>query len=115
MLSAEDLVALQKDVRTVHVSDAVESYIVRLVRATRDHASLDLGASPRASLGLYRGGQALAALQGRSYVLPDDVKRLAPFIINHRVISSSTTRLRGRSTADIVRELLDSVPTPVEA
>lgn len=115
VLSAEELIGLQKDVRTVHVSDAVEEYIVRLVRATRDSPSLDLGASPRASLGLFRAAQAMAALQKRSFVLPDDVKRLAPNVLGHRVMASSSTRLRGRTAGQIVADIIEGVPAPVEA
>lgn len=115
VVSAEELLGLQREARRVFVSEAVEEYLVRLVRATRDHPTIELGASPRASLGLYRGGQALAAINGRSYVLPDDVKRLAPFVLAHRVLLKAGTRLRGRSAADVVDEIVHAVPAPVEA
>jgi MoxR-like ATPase len=101
-------------VRAVHVSEAVEDYVVRLARATRLHAALQLGASPRATLALYRASQALAALQGRSYVLPDDVKRLATPVLAHRLIASAQSRLRGRGAAEILAEIVSSVPVPVE-
>src|SRR5207302_744180 len=81
----------------------------------RLHASVELGASPRATLALYRASQALAGLHGRSYVLPDDVKRLAAAVLTHRVITSAQARLRGRGAADAVTELLATVPVPVEA
>ena len=109
-----ELVAMQRLAREVHVAEVVEDYVVRLVRASRLHASIELGASPRATLGLYRAAQALAALNGRGYVLPDDVKRLAPAVLTHRLIISAQSRLRGRSAADVLNEVLGSVPVPVE-
>ncbi|MFN8532671.1 MAG: MoxR family ATPase [Dehalococcoidia bacterium] len=115
VVAAEDLLALQREVRRVHVSDVVEEYIVRLVRATRDHPTIELGASPRASLGLYRGAQALAALAGREYVLPDDAKRLAPAVLGHRVLLKAGTRLRGRTSSEVVDEVVRGVAAPVEA
>jgi len=114
VVGVAELLAMQRLVRDVHVSDAVEEYVVRLVRASRLHAALELGASPRATLGLYRCAQALAALRGRGYVLPDDVKTLAPSVLTHRIIATPQARLRGRGAADIVAELLSTVPVPVE-
>src|SRR4030081_2641336 len=105
-----ELVAMQRLCRHVHVADAVEDYVVRLVRASRLHASVELGASPRATIGLYRAAQALAAVKGRGYVLPHDVKRLAPAVLTHRLIVSAQARLRGRGAA----EVLATVPVPVE-
>ncbi len=115
VVSAEDLLEMQQVVRQTHVSAAIEEYIVRLVRATREHSMVELGASPRASLGLYRTAQAAAALDGRDFVLPDDVKRLAPFVLVHRVMLRAGTRLRGRSADEVVTEVVQSVPVPVEA
>ncbi len=114
VVSAGELAAMQRAVRTVHVSDAVEDYVVRMVRASRLHAAVELGASPRATLALYRASQAFAAIHGRGYVLPDDVKRLAPAVLTHRMIASAQSRLRGRYAPDIVADLLGSVPVPVE-
>jgi MoxR-like ATPase len=114
VVSVAELSAIQRLVRAVHVSEAVEDYVVRLVRATRLHAALQLGASPRATLALYRGSQALAGLQGRGYVLPDDVKRLATPVLAHRLIASAQSRLRGRGAAEILGEILGTVPVPVE-
>ena len=104
--------AMQRLAREVHVAEPVEDYIVRLVRASRLHASIELGASPRATLALYRAAQALAGIQGRGYVLPDDVKRLAPAVLTHRLIISAQSRLRGRGPADVLTEILASVPVP---
>ena len=109
-----ELLAMQRLAREVHVADVVEEYVVRLVRASRLHASIELGASPRATLGLYRAAQALAAIKGRGYVLPDDVKRLAPAVLTHRLIVSAQSRLRGRGAADVLNDVLASVPVPVE-
>jgi MoxR-like ATPase len=109
-----ELVAMQRLTRQVHVAEAVADYVVRLVRASRLHASVELGASPRATLGLYRAAQALAAINGRGYVLPDDVKRLAPPVLGHRLITTAQSRLRGRAAGDVIDDLLASVPVPVE-
>jgi MoxR-like ATPase len=106
---------LQEGCRRVHVSDAVEGYLLSIVRATRDHEELDLGASPRASLALYRAAQARAAVHGRDYVLPDDVKALAPAVLGHRLLPAAQSRLRGRGAAVIVEQLLESLPAPVES
>jgi MoxR-like ATPase len=114
VVDADELARMQRLVREVHVADAVEDYIVRLVRASRLHASVELGASPRATLALYRAAQALAGLNGRSYVLPDDVKRLVPVVLAHRLITSAQSRLRGRGASDVVSDLLSTVPVPVE-
>jgi MoxR-like ATPase len=111
--SGESLPALQRSVDAIHVSDAVLSYILRLAVATRQHFDITLGASPRASLALYRASQAAAALAGREFVLPDDVKRLAEPVLRHRLLLKSESALRGRTPAAVLREILLS--TPVEA
>jgi MoxR-like ATPase len=98
----------------VLVGEAVEAYLVDLVRATREEAGVALGASPRASLALYRASQALAALDGRTYVLPDDVKRLAGPVLGHRLSLSDQARLENRGAAETVAAVLHSVPVPVE-
>ena len=102
VLDAADLTALQQACRRIHVSEAVEDYLITLVHATRGHESLDLGASPRASLALYHAAQALAAIRGREYVLPDDVKYLAPPVLGHRLLPTAQSRLRGRGATAIV-------------
>ncbi len=111
--AAEELTAAAQAVRRVHCEGIVRDYIVHVVQATRAHAGLDLGASPRASLALFRASRALAAVRGRPYVIPDDVKALAPAVLPHRLILSSSARLRGRDAAGIVDEVLGSVPAPV--
>ena len=112
--SADELVNLQRAVRDVHVSPAIETYIVDLVRATRAHPEIELGASPRASLGLLRTAQALAAARRREYGLPDYVKVLVPYVLPHRLITTAQARLRERGAREIAGEILHAVPAPVE-
>ncbi len=108
------LVDLQRAVRRIVISDAVRGYLVALVRATREHPLVELGASPRGTLALGHAAQALAAVRGRGFVLPDDVKTLAPAVLGHRIILNADARLRGRDSAEIVAEVLATVPVPVE-
>jgi MoxR-like ATPase len=108
--SAADLLSMQKQVRDIFVDPAVSDYIVRLVTATRNHPDVYLGASPRGSLALYRAGQAYAALSGRDYVIPDDIKTLAVPALAHRTIVKTAATVRDVDSALIVRELLDTVP-----
>ena len=108
-----DVVNTQEMVRRIYVDPVLSSYIVRLAQATRIHEDVELGASPRATLGLYRCSQAYAAIRGRDYVTPDDVKVLAPYALAHRMILASQARLRGRSAEDVVIELLSRVEVPV--
>ncbi|MBA3943966.1 MAG: MoxR family ATPase [Herpetosiphonaceae bacterium] len=114
VLSAAALVALQAQVPLVTVDEVVRHYLVAIVRATREDPAIALGASPRGSLALHRTAQARAALQGRDFVLPDDVKALAPAVLGHRLMLNSEARLRGRTANTIVKAILDRVPVPVE-
>ena len=100
------LPALAERVWDVHVDDTVRDYIVRLALATREHSDLVLGASPRGSLALYRSAQAFAALQGRDFALPDDVKMLAPFVLSHRCLVEPESGLRGISAKDVITQVL---------
>jgi MoxR-like ATPase len=111
---AEDLLAMQARVREVLVETSVREYVVDVVRATRNHDAVELGVSPRGTLALYRTAQALAAVRGRSFVVPDDVKYLAPAVLTHRLIISPQTRLRGRRPEEVVAEIVNTVPVPVE-
>lgn len=111
---AEDLLLMQEQIKTIQVEETVREYMVDVVRATRDHEAVELGVSPRGSLALYRTAQALAALRGRAFVIPDDVKWLAPSVLTHRIIISPQTRLRGRRPEEVVSEIVDTVPVPVE-
>lgn len=114
VVSAEEILAIQKIVRRVAVHPAIEEYIVRLTRATRDEPAIQLGASPRGSLALYKTAQAFAALHGRDFVLPDDVKRVLAPVLEHRLITTSQARVRGRAVSDILQEIAARVPVPVE-
>jgi len=112
IVSAEELSQMQEAVKDVFISPAIKRYIVDLTHQTRQHNEVYLGASPRGSLALYRTGQARAALRGRDYVLPDDIKALAVPTLAHRVILGAGARLRDLSSQQIVEEILNSVPVP---
>ena len=114
VVSVDELLDMQRRCRAVYMSDAVEGYLIALVRATREHPSIELGASPRATLALYRTAQAHAAIHGRAFVLPDDVKQLAPAVLTHRLITRTQTRLRGMSRDALIAEIIASIPVPVE-
>ncbi len=114
VLSIGDLDLLKAEAARVHVADAVRGYLVSLVRATRGHPCITLGASPRASLALFRGARALACIRGREFVRPDDIKELAAPILGHRVIPSAEARLTARDPAGLLTDLVASVPVPVE-
>ena len=105
---------LQQAVREVEVHDDIRIYIVQIVRQTREWPDLALGASPRASLALYRASQAYAAIKGRDYVIPDDVKSLAQPVIQHRLLLSSQGRLNRIDTSSVVRSILEAAEAPVE-
>ena len=112
VLAVEELRDLQTAVREIYVDSTVSDYIVRLVNGTRNHPDVYLGASPRGSLALYRAGQAMAALLGRDYVIPDDIKALAEPALAHRLIIKTSSTIHDVQPGQVVRELLDS--TPVE-
>jgi MoxR-like ATPase len=114
VISSDDLQQMQTACRQVHVAADVEDYIIGIIHATREHASLELGASPRAMLALYHASQALAALRGRAFVIPDDVKYLVTPILIHRIIPKSESRLRGYQAEQTLKEIVDSVSVPVE-
>ena len=113
VVSGKELQAMQEAVRDIYVDQQVSEYIVRLVTATRNHPDVYLGASPRGSLGLYRAGQAYAALSGRDYVIPDDIKALAVPALAHRTIVKTAATVRDVDSSLIIRELLDTVPVEV--
>ena len=113
VVSCEDVLRAIAEAASVRVQDDVRHYLVKVARSTRVDADVRLGASPRATLALHRAAQAWAAMQGRDFVLPDDVKRLAVPVLAHRLIASLEARLRGRDSAAIVQSILDSVPVPV--
>jgi MoxR-like ATPase len=109
---AEEITQLISTIRSVHVSDEVRRYVVDLVSATRRHPDLRLGASPRATLHLIRTARAAAALEGRPFVVPDDVQALAPAVLAHRLLPTAEAQLSRRTTTDVVTEILRRVPLP---
>ena len=111
--SADEVLRIQNIVRQVFISPVLRTYLVQLVRATRQHSDVELGASPRATLGLYRAAQALAAVRGQEYVTPDDIKTMAGPALAHRIILRSMARLRERTQASVVAELLEQQPVPI--
>jgi len=115
VVSREEVLRMQEQVKEVHLDASVKEYLVALVTATRQHPMLSLGASPRASLGLMRTGQARAAVYGRDFVLPDDVKAMAPAVLCHRLLLKPEARARQTDPEQIVSEVLDRVPVPAVA
>ena len=114
VVEVSELLEMQRLCRQVHVEESIRNYIVTIVQATRSHQGIKLGASPRASLSLYLASQSLAAIQGRNYVIPDDVKHLVVPVLAHRLINKVETRLRGQSAESILEEILAATPVPVE-
>jgi MoxR-like ATPase len=112
--SPEEVLRLQAERRQVRVEETIRNYIVRVARATRKHGEIELGASPRATLALYGAAQAWAAIAGRDYVLPDDVKEMAPHVLTHRLMIAPQAQLRGRRPEELVADIVDTVPVPVE-
>ena len=108
----QEVAELQRAAKTVYVDQLVRQYIVSLTEATRRHGEVSLGASPRASLGLFRTARALALIRDRDYVIPDDVKLLAPAVIAHRLVLSPSARMRGVQSTDVVNDLLSNIPVP---
>jgi MoxR-like ATPase len=112
IMTAEELVQIQQQVRDIHVDPSIREYIVAIANATRNHQNIYLGASPRGSLALFRGVQALAAMRGRGYVIPDDVKILTRPMLAHRIIVTPAARVRGITSAALLDEILQSVAIP---
>ena len=111
----EDILALQEERKHIRVEESLRSYIITIANQTRNHQDILLGASPRASLALYECAQAYAGIQGRDYVLPDDIKLLAPHVLLHRLIISPQAQLRGRKPQQLIEDLINAIPVPVEA
>ncbi|HTX90131.1 MAG TPA: MoxR family ATPase [Anaerolineales bacterium] len=110
VVDGNKLPEFQKQVWDVHLDDTLQDYIIRLVTATRGHPDLALGASPRASLAIFKAAQALAVLRGRDHVLPDDIKYLVPVTLTHRLIVTPEAELRGRNASSVVSELINTTP-----
>jgi MoxR-like ATPase len=111
--STADVLELQRQVTEIHVNTDVRHYILQVVRATREHEAVELGVSPRGTLALFKASQALAALRGRTYVIPSDVQHLCPPILTHRVHINPQVRLRGRTPPQVVASIVEAVPVPV--
>lgn len=114
VVTAAELLKMQKECREVHIAPDVENYIINLIHATRKHPAIELGASPRAMLAMYNAAQAFAAIRGRTFVTPDDVKYLMTPVLIHRIIPKSESRLRGQRADQTLKEIRDSVFVPVE-
>ena len=113
VVSADDVIACQEAIRSIHVDDKVTRYILNVVHASRDNEDVLLGGSPRASIALYRTAQALAAVVGRDFAQPDDVKRMAQPVLAHRLILKPESRLRKRTPAAVVKDLVDDAKVPI--
>jgi len=115
VVATDELLAMQRQVSEIRVEASVRNYAVAVARATREHPEVSLGASPRGTMALYHAGQAWAAIHGRAFVVPDDIKKLAPYVLTHRILIQPQVRLRGRKPEDIITEIVDTVPVPVES
>jgi MoxR-like ATPase len=113
VIQPHEVLELRAAARIIHVSTDVERYAVALVRATREHPDVRLGASPRSSVALYRVGQAWALLSGRSFVLPDDVRTVAPAVLAHRLLLEVDRELRGATVAGVIQTVIDNVAVPL--
>jgi MoxR-like ATPase len=113
--SPDALVKAIDAVRQVHVEPELRGYITTVARATRDHEAVELGVSPRGTIALFRAAQAMAAIRGRTFAIPDDVKAVTSAVLSHRILLAPDARLRGRSVERILAEILDSASVPVEA
>jgi MoxR-like ATPase len=113
VVSADDVLACQEAIRSIHVDEKVMRYILEIVHASRDHEDVLLGGSPRASIALFRTAQALAALSGRDFALPDDVKKMAQPVLAHRLILKPESRLRMRTANLVVKDLVGDARVPI--
>lgn len=110
----EEVIEMIQERRQVRIVEPIREYIVKVARATRQNHEIELGASPRATLALYQTAQAWAAIRGRDFVLPDDVKKMAPHVLTHRLIISPQAQLRGRRMSELVMDIVEAIPVPVE-
>ncbi len=113
VMTKEELVLIQKEVRNVYIEKNVQQYIVNLVRETRNHESIFLGVSPRGSIALMKAAKAFAYIKGRDFVLPDDVKYLAPFVLTHRIILTSEAKYDGKTAKQIVEQVVKQTFVPI--
>jgi len=115
VVTPEQMTGLIAAVRRIHVSEAVEDYLLRIIRATRSHDTIEVGASPRAALALVRAAQAFAAVDGRDFVRPDDVREMAQPVLAHRVMATAEAELLGKSTPELIADIVASIDVPVES
>lgn len=115
VVTPEQMTGLIAAVRRIHVSEAVEDYLLRIIRATRSHDTIEVGASPRAALALVRAAQAFAAVDGRDFVRPDDVREMAQPVLAHRVMATAEADLLGKSTPELIADIVASIDVPVES
>ncbi|MFS0839700.1 AAA family ATPase [Paenibacillus sp. 1P03SA] len=113
VVDTEQILSMQEEVRSVYLDDGIAKYLVDITRGTREHPAVELGASPRATLALVQASKAYAYLNGRDYVLPDDVKYLAPYVLGHRIILSSEARMEGETSRSVFASILAHTKVPV--
>ncbi len=112
VVTVKEVLEAQKALRSIHIADSIKEYLVSLVQRTREIDDVYLGSSPRGSLGMYRAGQAVAAIEGRDFVTPDDIKKVAGPILSHRMILAPGARLQNLNENSILEEIISNVPTP---
>lgn len=113
VMTKDEVVAIQKDVKDVHIAENIQRYILGIVTSTRKHQSVFLGVSPRGSIALMKVAKAYAYIFGRDYVIPDDVKYLAPFVLSHRILLTTEAKYNGMKSLDILTEIVDDLPVPI--
>ena len=110
VISKKELIKIQESVKGIYASDAIKKYLVKIIKATRENDDIYLGASPRGSLGLYRVGQVYAALHGRDYITPDDIKEIAVPVLSHRIVIQPGARMKKLSPEQVIQEILTQIP-----
>ncbi|WP_353893034.1 MoxR family ATPase [Proteinivorax hydrogeniformans] len=114
VLAKEDILKMQKKYTDVYISEDIKKYIVKIVQHTRNHKQISLGASPRGSLALFKAVQAFAVINGRDYVLPDDVQKMVEPILGHRIVTAGLNKLKGEDSLSVIKNILKEVKAPVE-
>lgn len=113
VISKQDVIHIQAEVQNVYIDKNIQQYIIQLVTKTRNHQAIYLGVSPRGSIALMKTAKALAYLEGRDYVIPDDVKYLAPYVLSHRLILTQEANYEGKTSLDLMQEILQQVSVPI--
>ncbi|WP_102271641.1 AAA family ATPase [Cytobacillus massiliigabonensis] len=114
IITSADIERMRKQVKEINVNDEVESYLLQIVRKTREHSSIELGVSPRGTLALMKAAQGKAFLQGRTYVIPNDIKEMIPYVLSHRIFLTTEGSLT-KTTEKVLEEVIEAIPVPVEA